>query len=191
MKKVIYILSIILISICNSNVAYTQTNYPPKRGSYLKDTTLNKYTGVWQMINNSDTLTVYLKKIKFHFTQPIDFYQDVIVGWHIYIKNGILVENTEKYENTKDSIKYRSYFGGKSFKFNQIKLYYHDLIKQKRGELFFSITNQNPLTAKWELKDTEGSFLIKKTVGFTLPDTLSIIKIANSPSTILGNIIIP
>ena len=73
MKKLISILFTIIIS----HSAFSQTNYTP--------------IGLWRYATNTDTIFFYLKKDQISTSEKT---YHILIGFHKYIKNGSVIENT-------------------------------------------------------------------------------------------------
>ncbi len=70
---------------------------PPAPGSNVTNQYIDKLEGTWRWVNGSDTLTLRLKKIN---TQLGNYTEDVILGVHGYVKNGIVIEDSlNQYNN--------------------------------------------------------------------------------------------
>ncbi len=79
MKKYIIIIMLIVIS----NITNAQTNYIP--------------TGTWKWINNNDTIEIFFKTdIMTVGTRTFP----IVIGYHKYVKNGIILENNLSFSNT-------------------------------------------------------------------------------------------
>ena len=79
MKKIL----IILICFFNAQHIIAQTNYVS--------------TGTWKYVNGNDTIEIYFKTAQLNVGE---LQQPVLIGFHKYIKNGQLIENTLNYTFT-------------------------------------------------------------------------------------------
>jgi hypothetical protein len=82
MKKIL--VTVLIMNI--TNLLFAQTNYTP--------------TGTWKWISNNDTIEMYFKLDVIHVGSKN---YPVVIGFHKYIKNGILIENTLQFSNTNYS----------------------------------------------------------------------------------------
>ncbi len=64
------------------------------------DTSLNKFVGTWRWASGNDTLTIILEKQIDTF--PNSQVQEVLVGWHRFVKNGQVIESS--FPNTSHQI---------------------------------------------------------------------------------------
>lgn len=87
------ILTIVIVLLLHSIVACSQN---PKKGDYLKDEKLDKFVGIWEASTGKGTIRIILKKEKI-FIKGMDFYQDMIIGWHVYSKDKKTVESSIDY----------------------------------------------------------------------------------------------
>ncbi len=100
MKKIICIISILIVSICRSQtiVPLYGSGHTGENGYYFKDfdNFLNQYEGTWLYSSGNTSLKVVLvKKVKMPSTSPTGTsFKDVLVGEYEYYENGILKINT-------------------------------------------------------------------------------------------------
>lgn len=86
-------LIIVLLSLFVSIGSLGQTKDSSNKEQYTKDPELAKYVGTWQWISDSTIFTIVLRQVKLHFSGT-DQYKDVIIGWHSYVENGVLLESS-------------------------------------------------------------------------------------------------
>jgi hypothetical protein len=72
-----------------SCISYSQV---PPSGSNIIRPNLDQFEGIWKWTSGNDEITIKLKKINFFFITD-HFHEDVIIGSHKYIKDGIVVED--------------------------------------------------------------------------------------------------
>ena len=92
MKTIILIISIF----CSMYLKAQNINCPP--GSNMLAPELDKFVGTWRWKSGTDTLTIYLYKQNIPVVPGCN--SPSIVGWHRYVKNGVLIEGTEQYAGT-------------------------------------------------------------------------------------------
>jgi hypothetical protein len=167
-KKIIGIL-ILFIALKSSG----QFPYPPC--SYNAKPELDKFVGTWRWVSGADTLELKLYKQAIHFPEPMDFDVENIIGWHRYVKNGVLIESSFPYAGLP-------YIGGHSTVFawgqSPIKLYgnFNDLTKKKRCDIYLLMTNSSYTEISWKIMETRGMTLPGFQYGFTLPVSLTLTK---------------
>ena len=79
---------LIFIFITLTLFGFTQ---PPPNGSYVINNDINKFVGTWKYKNGNDIFIIKLIKVKFDFK---DYFEDILIGSHEYIKNGVQVESS-------------------------------------------------------------------------------------------------
>jgi hypothetical protein len=80
---------IILLAIC----CFTFTGNAQNYGDTLRYPEIDRFKGTWQWVDGSDTLTICLQKqIAKHPLKNV--YMEIAVGWHRYVKGGIMIEST-------------------------------------------------------------------------------------------------
>lgn len=152
---------------------FGQTPYPP--GSYNAKPELDKFVGTWRWVSGNDTLTIHFFKQAIHYPSPLDYDVEGLVGWHKYIKNGVLSESSLQYSGLPRH-------GGHStlLAWNQTptKLYgvFSDLSKDKRCDLYLEMTNASYNQMTWKLKESRGIKPSGFQYGFTLPTNLVLTK---------------
>jgi hypothetical protein len=148
MKTIFFIL---FIGICNSLYAQTTTD-------------LNKFVGTWRWVSNTDTVIIILEK------QNIQIYPGysrvVIVGWHKYVKNGLLVESSMQYVGRDENLDHtsndaipKSTLRGHAKDTNTIWFTgCRDLTLNKNCYLFLYMLPNSTTQAKWTLQGTGGIY---------------------------------
>lgn len=153
--------------------SFGQAPYPP--GSYNAKPELDKFVGTWRWLSGADTLELKLYKQAIHYPAPLDYDVENIVGWHRYVKNGVLIESSLQYAG-------QPYFGGHSTVFawvqSPIKLYgnFNDLTKTKRCDLYLTMIDNTFTQMNWKLMESRGMKLPNFQYGFTLPTNLTLTK---------------
>lgn len=90
MKKIILIILTIITVTCTLNA---QTNY--------------SIAGTWRYVNNNDTIIMYFKPDTLHIGTEI---LNIHLGFHKFVKNGTLIDNTLNFSNTTYSQKKASIY---------------------------------------------------------------------------------
>ena len=82
--------------------------------SYTPKPELDKFTGHWKWTSGNNSFEMVLKKEKiFNITGDTQACKDVIIGFHEYIKNGVLIESSLQNQNTNFNQDFESiYFPG-------------------------------------------------------------------------------
>ena len=86
--KIIIVLILGLMSVCTKNV-FSQK---PVIGSYVTNSYVDKFVGTWKWSNGVDDVTIEFKKVKFWW-RVNNYYQDVLMSCHSYVKNGLPIES--------------------------------------------------------------------------------------------------
>lgn len=110
--KYILIVSAILFS----TLTFAQKNLGPIQqipcSSYTPNNALDKFTGNWKWISGNDSFEIILKKEKiFDILYDDNSCQDVIIGFHQYVKNGVVIESSLQNQTTNFYQKLKSIFG--------------------------------------------------------------------------------
>lgn len=161
MKYVLLILSFVI-----SFTAFSQVQTDPDS---------DKFIGTWKWVSGSDSLILHLYKQAVHYPAPLNYDVENIIGWHKYVKNGIV---------TKSSIQYsgQPYLNGHStiFAWNQspIKLYgtFEDISKNKECDLYLTMTDNTYTQLIWKIMEPRGLRPSGFQYGFTLPVNLTLLK---------------
>lgn len=78
----------------------------PKQGEHRQNPYLDKFVGTWEYDNGQHKFRIILtkQKVETAFRLSDDeatiYYEDYIIGWHEYIKNGEIVESSMDKANT-------------------------------------------------------------------------------------------
>ena len=120
LKKIICIISILIVSICKSQsiVPLYGSGHAGENGYYYKDLDnfLNQYEGTWlYTFGNTSLKIVLVKKVKMPFTSITGtYYRDVLVGEYEYYENGVLKINTLSNLNVNHNKFYSYNLSGKN-----------------------------------------------------------------------------
>jgi len=153
----------------------------PTQGSYITNNSMGAFHGTWQWVNGADTVKIYLTTKKVYCDINGGFFWDLLVGWHLYKKGNVIIENSLSNINI---VNLRTFTGSNqnSSNINTIEGgTFKDITKNKEGELTLTLnTAQNQLT--WKLDVSPGLKARKPNQpayirGFTLPENMILTKL--------------
>ena len=77
-------------------------NLPLELGSNILNSDIDKFVGTWYWENNGKSLKFIFKKenVDFMPITKLDFRFDMIVGFHKFVENGIIIEDSTPYYKT-------------------------------------------------------------------------------------------
>jgi hypothetical protein len=169
--KMLFLISTILVGCCR------MIAQPPTPGSNEFNNYINKFEGIWQWVNGSDTLTIRLKKFN---TQYADFQKDVLMGTHKYVQNGIVIQNSmDKFDSIainhkKNTVFLTNKLGSDTSK---VRGSINDLTQGKINILFLQYVDGTPPTIIWHLETAEGVFSDPNfQYGLTMPKDIILTK---------------
>jgi hypothetical protein len=148
--------------------------YPP--GTHVASPNLDKFVGTWQWISGTDTVKIVLAKQNIYMPAPMDNTIETLVGWHRYVKNGIEVESSLQYLNSTFNSGHHTLFGGD---ISPTKIYFttfKDITKNKQCNLYFTLLTGSVTQATWKLFESRGLRKTGYTLGFTLPNNITLTK---------------
>jgi hypothetical protein len=151
-------------------------NGPHPAGSYVSRPNLDKFVGTWQWVSGADTVKVVLAKQAIYAPAPMDYTFEALVGWHRYVKNGVEIESSLQYVNSTFSSGHYTLFGSDR---SSTKLYFtsfEDLTKNKECDLYFNLVAGSLTQATWKLTERRGLRKTGYTLGFTLPNNITLTK---------------
>jgi len=150
----------------------------PTAGSYQTNTTMGAFHGTWQWVNGTDTVKIYLYTKKVFSPLHGGYFDDCLIGWHIYKKGNTVIESSYSGINNVDS---RTFLGSNlNEPSGVVEGIFKDLTKHKEGELTLTLnTAGNQLT--WKLVNVSGLSIRKPTdppyePNFTLPKNMVLTK---------------
>lgn len=119
--------------------------------SYAQKPEMDKYVGTWKWTSGNDSFEIILRKEKvFDISKDDLSCEDVIIGFHKYIKNGVVVESSLQHQNTTFTQRMFSIFG----------------VGEVPGQILWAgldiLSNGNHV--KMELKYTDASHLFIKSI---------------------------
>lgn len=108
MKKIIYTLIVLLSGFMYSQPSST-TIQLLQCSSYTPNSELNKFVGNWKWASGNDSFEMVLKKEKvFDLGKDDQSCEDIIIGFHKYIKNGTIIESTLQNQNSSYALRLNS-----------------------------------------------------------------------------------
>ena len=67
-----------------------------KSQTIILDSSLNKFVGTWRWTSGTDTIEVVLEKQTLVIPW-VTFNREGLVGWHRYVKNGVVLQSSFEY----------------------------------------------------------------------------------------------
>ncbi|WP_368407658.1 DUF6705 family protein [Chryseobacterium edaphi] len=111
-------ISLIILLLFTSHFAKSQqlspnvTITPMQCSSYIPNPLMDKFVGHWKWTSSNNSFEMILKKEKtYNIIEDDHSCVDYIIGFHQYIKNGVIIENSLQHQNTNFSQKLKSIFG--------------------------------------------------------------------------------
>jgi hypothetical protein len=146
--------------------AITSYCQPPSPGSNIYTNDINKFEGTWKWHNTTNTqeLVIKLKKVHHYWNSNFMlYYQDVLVGVHCYIENGITIENNlaifpNLNSTVTGSIMVRNVCWDGECP-NDVEGTIKDISKNKYGKLVLTYHNSTPATFTWNLRNLGDVFV--------------------------------
>ena len=156
----------------------------PQSGEHLYHPNMDNFVGTWKWISGNDVFTFKLKKVHLYYPAH-GYYDDMIMGSHCYIKNGIIIEDNladfpSVGQNLKGSI-YIWYHNSNNTP-NNIYGQVKDPLNNKSERLYLEFLPAATPTLHWTLESLGGgnSYLIGTTpikgIGWTLPADIILVK---------------
>lgn len=135
----------------------------PQENTYYPMYNLNKFVGDWIWTSGTDTVRIRLKKAAVKIPIFNNSYWENLLGCHIYVKNGIVIENTmDKF----DSLQYYN----SSNRIGSIYLYHienadtsiaegtlKDISKHKANQIDLTYLGGNPVQIRMQLSAKPGT----------------------------------
>lgn len=167
-------LFILLLILAIGKLSFSQT--PSNPGDYVVDNNIDKFVGTWMNISNGQQVIITLKKVKYYFPAPLNFYEDVLIGCYQYSQNNIVVESSLKYINSPDLNQHFTVFGKTSETNSFIAdMQFIDANKKKTGQLTLTINSSNQGQLNWKLAETPGVKIGVPNYGFAVPLNLTML----------------
>ncbi len=177
MKNILAVLFFLIALSKNSN-----GQIDPVAGAYYTNNTMGTFVGTWQYANVYDTIIIKLKVKKVYIPINGGFYWDKLVGWHMYKRGLVIVENSLPYFDDVSKITI-THGSNTPENLNNISGFANDPRKNKSGQLSLTLlSNVTPNQLVWKLENTEGVRVRTNPNqapydwGFTLPENMVLIK---------------
>lgn len=170
MKKLFLISCLLFVySICIAQL--------PTAVTYVVNNNVDKFEGTWKWSSGNDEVIIKLKKVKFLNSSPA-YYDDVLLGCHTYIKNGVVVESSmSDFDLLGPSRKGTIYLWNiPEESSTKVIGSLKDISKDKDGKLTFEYINGSPPQIQWTLNTYEGLVIQPIPAGLTLPQSIILIK---------------
>jgi hypothetical protein len=141
----------------------------------LKDTALNKYEGTWQWVNGIDTVTLILQKQV--ITMPYGSREEIMSGWHQYIRSGQLNQSSLQYigqefdtQNTPLGADPKNTLYGFTQKPAHNRVWFagfYDLTIHKDCYAYLEMLPNSTTQAKWTIKSLTAQSVLPSNIVFT------------------------
>ncbi|WP_123885809.1 DUF6705 family protein [Chryseobacterium indoltheticum] len=107
---------LIALAVLFTNLSFAQKNLNPIQeipcSNYTPKPQFDKFTGHWKWTSGNDSFEMVLKKEKtFNILVSDHSCVDYIIGFHQYVKNGIIIESSLQHQNTNFGQNLLSIFG--------------------------------------------------------------------------------
>lgn len=144
---------------------------------------LDKFVGTWRWVSGNDTVEIVLQKQVIYYDAATPSNIESLVGWHRYVKNGVLKENSmqfigSSYNTGSAANNVKSTLLGGVQKPTNLYMNFSDLTLNKNEELWFTLLPASLTQATWKLREPRGLYMGSAgTAGkVTLPKDLKLIK---------------
>lgn len=113
MKNIIKIqISIFMLLLSQLMLSQRAIINPVPCSSYTPNTLMDKFTGHWKWLSGNDSFEMILKKEKiFNIIKDDNSCLDKIIGFHQYVKNGIVIESSLQNQNSNFNQDLMSIYG--------------------------------------------------------------------------------
>lgn len=149
------------------------------------DPEADKFVGTWKWISGNDTVIIVLEK-QIYCIPFTGKSCEALVGWHKYVKNGMLVQSSLQYEGRDVNIDfnstdtdYKTTINGNSRYSNAVLFRtFWDLTLHKNFYLYLTLLPGSLTQASWRLVEPPGIYTGPNgTAGmFTLPKNITLTK---------------
>ncbi|MGZ3753708.1 MAG: DUF6705 family protein [Mucilaginibacter sp.] len=175
MKKIFVFLAMLIVSI---NLSASSVK---KDTLYVQDPSLHRFDGTWEYKDDHTIFTIIIKTEKL-YSPEFKQYVDLVSGYHIYQKDGKIIQNSL---DQKKTLTY-GYYKNKDASKDILKFIFDDLGRPRSADAFVGLLPDGRLT--WQLKNRgKGIVLVNKNGaplkrededrGFHLPKDLILTKI--------------
>jgi hypothetical protein len=135
--------------------------------SYSQVTTnaeLDKFAGTWKWVSGNDTVTLVLEKQVLN--AAIGAKEEILVGWHRYVKNGAEAESSLQYTgidintvlHNKDGVINITLMGKAKNATTTWFYNFWDITLHKYCSAYLTLLPGSTTRANWKLNDTEGIY---------------------------------
>jgi hypothetical protein len=176
MKKVLFFALLTTLSFLSVN-SFSQREI--KNGDYIKNDNINKFVGSWQWISGDTSFIIVLEKEKKTLkSDKATINTDAIKGWHKYLINGEVIENT-----VSSDVQSISGIIARDGTENKLTIFFDDITKSKSGRAILEFLPGEKDKAQWILKGTPGVKILD--VGqvpdytFTVPTNVMMERVKN------------
>jgi hypothetical protein len=148
--------------------AFTSSSQSPTPSTHVYNNDIDKFIGTWKWSNvtNTEELVIKLKKVHYYWnSNSMLYYQDVLVGAHCYIKNGITIENNlaifpNLNSTVTGSILVRNVCWEGECP-NDVLGKIKDISKNVSGNLYLIYSFTTPATITWDLRHSGGDVFLR------------------------------
>lgn len=174
----------LLIAIALMLIACKSSSQIPQANTYVANNFINKFQGTWQWVSGNDTVILKFGKVQYFYTSPPQSSEDILLGCHTFIRNGLLVETSmQRYDSVVSNYPKRNTL----FSWNmddmdtsQVEGIFKDISKHKKGNLFLEYVDSPVPQLIWKLENTKGLVAVPDGTSFdynfTLPRNMILTK---------------
>lgn len=152
----------------------------PKAGDNIKDGNLDKFIGTWIWHNDSDSLILTFKKENIYMDRA-DIHMDVLIGFHKFVKNNVVIENSTEHISSWYNDGYSTLFGGTDrISINKLDVYIKHTSKNKSVNAVIQYIESNQIKIV-SIVNPEGVFITShgeapRDFSISLPSNIVLIK---------------
>lgn len=122
---------------------------------------IDKFVGAWRWTSGTDTVEIVLQKQVYNIPMT-GTSTEILVGWHKYVKNGLLNQSSMQYVGRDVNIDFNSSAAdlkttlrGGTYSSNPNKVFFHtfwDLNKHQSSDLYFELLPNSTTQVSWTLR---------------------------------------
>ena len=186
MRKYILLISILMFTVFAANAQ--------NAGEYYKNNEIDKFVGTWEWKSGNDYFRIVISKQKLegtNFSTGSKHHRDMAIGWHIYVKNGVIIDSSmdnvnRTFVDALDAIRNSSLNGGGGTNSKYLLVSFSDKQKNKSGKATLTLVQGKSNEANWKLKEREGIMIYDPATdppypqGWTVPTELVMKKISDT-----------
>ena len=150
----------------------------PQTGDYLTNSNIDKFVGTWLWQSGNNSVTIQLKKVKFAYSSPV-YYEDVLFGSHCFIENGSVTESTLGDFSMVGPLKKSSIslYNDPAGSADKVTGYIKNIsLNKKMVRLDLEYVAGTIPQLLWNLSEMNYTKVSPETAGFTLPQTITLIR---------------